>query len=345
MVYTAGMCKSLNDSCRELLSPCTLPMGISRGLGPLTMYLFTEEGVSFQADNDMFLTSGYNGKHYLVQVREMKDLNSKFLITLLPNGKIMLKDVRDSYVSWADNEGILYLDTEKCIPDETCEFEVFHDGDRVLFKASNGLFVFRNFRFHGNVIEVGRSSMDDCCRFRTGMGDLYAPSFDISDVELHDISKIVCRPYVLKKETFVNKTDEVQSHDFSFSWEARIAETTQWENTWALDAKLSTSFSVLGFEGTITYNGHFQKIATVNRSIAERRSVTVDVPRRGKVTAQLVVSKMENVSLPFIASVRKHFVSGESMCFEEKGVWKGLVYDNITLETKQESEGVSCTAL
>ncbi|KAM4019170.1 uncharacterized protein ACNLHF_028513 [Anomaloglossus baeobatrachus] len=320
-------------------------MGISRGLGPLTMYLFIEEGVSFQSDNDMFLCSGFNGRDYLIQVRETKDLTCKFLITLLPNGKVMLQESRDTYVSWVEREGVLHLDTEKSIPDASCEFEVFNDGERVLFKASNGLFMFRNFRYHGDTIEVGRSSMDDCCRFRLGMGDMYAPAFDFSDVELHDISKIVCRPYVLKKETYVNKTDDVQSHEFNFSWEIRTPEITQWESTWGIDSNLSTTFSVLGFEGTITYNGSFQKIATVNRSIVERRNVTIDVPQRGKVTAQLVVSKMENASIPFIASIRKSKVTGEAIYFEEKGVWKGLVYDSVTLEVKQESERNSCTAL
>ncbi|XP_075690266.1 uncharacterized protein LOC142658577 [Rhinoderma darwinii] len=332
----------------DLLSPHSLQMGISKGLGSLRMYLSTEEGVSFQTDNEMFLCSCCNGEIYHMHAREMKDLTSKFQISLLPNGKILLQDFRDMYVSWMKFEGIVYLEIEKSIPDALCEFEVFHDGEKVLFKTSNGLYVCRSFRYHGDVIEAGRSTMEDCCRLRTGMGDLYAPSFDISNVELNDISKLICRPYVLKKETFVNKTDMTQSHGFSLSWETRTIDTTHWETTWGLNSTHSAPFSIHGIQATITYNGTFQKVASTHRPIVEKRSITVNVPQHSKVTVQLVVSKMENASIPFTAFIRKTKVIGETVDLEEKGVWKGLVYDNVTLETKQEPEGEfenTCRAL
>ncbi|XP_056395605.1 uncharacterized protein LOC130291159 [Hyla sarda] len=323
-------------------------MGISKGLGPLNMYLGTEEGVSFQTDNELFLCSNCNGKQYLIYARDMKDLGSKFRISVLPNGKVLLQDFRDMYVSWMNCEGTIYLETEKSTPDELCEFDVFNDGEKVLFKASNGLYVCRTYRHHGDNIEASRSAMDDCCRLRPGLGDMYAPCFDISDIELNDVSKLICRPCVLKKETFVNKTDVAQSHGFTLSWETRTTDTTHWETTWGLNTTFSASFSVLGFQANITYNGTFQKVATASRSIVEKRSITVDVPQHSKVTAQLVVSKMENASIPFTAFIRKTKVNGETVALEEKGVWKGLVYDTVTLETKQDPNGdfeYTCRAL
>lgn len=313
--------------------------GISKGLGPLSMYLATEEGVSFQTDNEMFMCSCCNGQRYLILAREMKDLHSKFHISLLPNGKILLQDFRDMYVSWTNCDGIITLETEKSVPDELCEFDVFNDGEKIFFKASNGLFVCRTFRHHGDIIEVSRPTMEDCCRLRTGMGDMYAPCFDISNIELNDVSKLICRPCVLKKETFVNKTDINQSHGFALSWETRTTDTTQWETTWGLNSTHSASFSVLGFQANVTYNGTFQKVASTYRSIVEKRSITINVPQHSKVTAQLVVFKMENASIPFTAIIRKTKVNGEIVDLEEKGVWKGLVYDHVTLETKQEPEG------
>ncbi|XP_002943282.1 uncharacterized protein LOC100488384 [Xenopus tropicalis] len=314
-------------------------MGISKGLGPLGVHLSTEEGVSFQTDNEMFWSSCSNGTKYRVVARESKDLTSKFHLSLLPNGRVLLRDFRDMYVSCVESAGVAYLETDKCTPDALCEFEVFHDGERVILKASNGLFVCRHFRHHGDYIEASRPGMEDCCRFRTGMGDSYPPSFDISLVELGDVSNLNCRPVVLKKETFVNKTDAPQTHSFTLSWETRTAETTHWERTWGLSSTSSTTFSLLAFQATITYNGSFQKMATTHRSIVEKRSVTVVVPERSKVTAELVVSKMENATVPFTAFIRKTKVDGETLELVEKGVWKGLVYDSVTLETKQEPEG------
>ncbi|XP_071981195.1 uncharacterized protein [Engystomops pustulosus] len=332
----------------DLLSTCNFQMGISKGLGPLVIYLNAEEGVSFQTDNDMFLSSCFNGKQNLMYPQFTKDLGSKFNIIVLRNGKIMLQDLREMYVSWVDNDGVLCLEIEKSVPDERCEFDVYNDGEKVLFKASNGLFVCRTFRFHNDMIEVNRSGMDDCCRFRAGIGDMYAPCFDISNVELNDISKLICRPCVLRKETFVNKSDVDQTHVFNLTWETRTSETTQWETTWGLNSNVSSEFTVLGFEATITYNGTFQKVASTYRSILERRSVTVNVPPHSKVTAQLVVSKMENASIPFTAYIRKTKITGENVDMVEKGVWKGLIYDNVTVETKEEAEGdfeYTCRAL
>ncbi|XP_075042207.1 uncharacterized protein LOC142101724 [Mixophyes fleayi] len=323
-------------------------MGISKGLGPLSIHLLTEEGVSFQTDNELYWCSHCNGVNYRVHVREMKDLASKFQISLLQNGKILLQDFRDMYVSWTNYDGVTYLEIEKSIPDSLCEFEVFNDGEKVILKASSGLFVYRTFRHHGDAIEVGRSTVVGSCCFRTGMGDMYPPCFDISDVELNDVSKLVCRPCVLKKDTFVNKTDAAQSHVFNLTWETRTTDTTKWNTTWGLNSTFSTKFSIQAFEATIAYNGTFQKVASTYRSILEKRSVTVNVPEHSKVTAQLVVSKMDNASIPFTAYIRKTKVNGEALNLEEKGVWKGLVYDDVTLETKQESEGEfanTCRAL
>ncbi|XP_069842972.1 uncharacterized protein [Dendropsophus ebraccatus] len=342
------MQRDYESSLGDLLSPCGLQMGISKGLGPLSMYVGAEEGVSFQTDNEMYWCSGCNGKQYLIYAREMKDLGSKFRISVLPNGKVLLQDFRDMYVSWANLDGIVHLETEKCMPDELCEFDVLHDGQKVIFKASNGLYVCRTFRSHEVNIEVGRSSMEECCRLRPGLGDMYGPCFDISSIELGDISKLVCRPCVLKKDTFVNKTEVEQSHGFALSWETRTTETTQWNTTWGLNTNFSASFTVLGFEANITYNGTMQKVASTNRSIVEKRSITVNVPQRTKVTAQLVVSKMENATIPFTAYIRKTKVSGDIVDLEEKGVWKGLVYSDVTLETKQDSHGdfeYTCLAL
>ncbi|KAM3911211.1 uncharacterized protein RB166_019905 [Leptodactylus fuscus] len=329
-----GYCK-LKLPCRTSdLPPHSLQMGTTKGLGPLAMYVNAEEGVCFQTDNGLYLCSVCIGMMFRIQPCDVKDTHSKFYVSLLPNGKVLLQDYRNVYLCWTDEE-LVYLDADKCAPDEYCEFEVFHDEEKVLFKASNGLFVCRTYRYN-DLIEVSHPTMDNCCRFRTAMGDMYAPSLDISQVVLSDISNLACKPCVVRKETFVNKLDTVQSHSFTLTWETRTQDTTEWETTWGLNTTTSSEFDLKGVTVSVTYNGHFKKVATTNRSIVEKRSITVDVPQHRKITAMLVVHKIDKASIPFTALIRKTKVIGETLHFEEKGVWRGLVYDNITVETKEE---------
>ncbi|XP_063287868.1 uncharacterized protein LOC134572690 [Pelobates fuscus] len=311
-------------------------MGVSKGLGPLGVYANTEEGVSFQTDNEMYWSSYCNGMTNRLQAREEKDATSKFLVFLLQNGKIVLQDFREMYISWTVYDGITYLEMGKSFPDELCEFEVFHDGEKVMFKASNGKFVCRTFHNHETILEVSRTKVVDCCRFRAGMGDLYKPCFDITAVEWDDISNLAFRPCVIKAEKFLNRTNEDQEHEFMLTWETKTSETTQWARTWGLNSMASTKFPLMAFEATITYNGSFQKTAITHRLINESRNVKVSVPPRHKVYAQLMVSKMENVSVPFKVHVRKIKVDGDVLNLVEDGVWKGLVYSDITVATTKQ---------
>lgn len=315
-------------------------MGVSKGLGPLGVHVNTEEGVSFQTDNEMYWSSYCNGNSNRLQAREEKDVTSKFRVSSLQNGKVVFQDFRDMYMSLAVYNGITYLEMEKSIPDELCEFEVFHDEEKVMLKASSGKFICRTFHNHGQtVLEVSRSKAEDCCRFRTGMGDMYKPCFDICSMEWDDVSNLTCRPCVIKADKYINRTDEVQEHEFKMTWDSQTTETTQWTRPWGLNSRLSNKCPLLASEATITYNGSFQNSATTYRVFSVKREKKVLVQPQSEAHAQLIVSKITNVSLPFKVYIRKTKVDGDYLDLVEAGVWKGLVYDSVNLEVEHHPIG------
>nr|XP_033780252.1 uncharacterized protein LOC117350227 [Geotrypetes seraphini] len=320
-------------------------MVISKGLGALEIYLDAEEGVTFKTDNDMYWNSYYEVYRYIIMPLEFKDECSKFLLTRLPSGKILLRDVRDMYLSCTPHDGVGHIMPDKESPDRFCEFEPYFEEDKVALKAANGMFVCRAYR-RMHFIEASKPTPEECCRFRLQIGDLLYPCYDIFSVVVGDTSHVRCQPSVVKKETFVNKTDQPVSHTFNLGWEMRATETTTWNHLWGLESITSGTFTLQGMEATVTYNGGYLKTVSTFKNISEKRSSTVNVPEHSKAIAQLVVTKQDQVTVPFAVNVRKTKKDGESFYMEEKGSWKGLVYTDVTLETKDEPDrGDQCTAV
>ncbi|XP_029467888.1 uncharacterized protein LOC115096840 [Rhinatrema bivittatum] len=323
-------------------------MVISKGLGALEMYVGAEEGVAFRTDNDMYWSSCCDAYHFAVLARDHKDHSSKFQLTLLPTGKVLLRDFRDMYLGYVlHDDGVGRIEAEKISPDRFCEFEPFYEGEKVALRAINGMFVCRVFR-RIHFIEASKPTAEECCRFRLLLGDLLYPGHDILQVELGDTTHIKCQSSVVKKETFVNKTEKPLSHTFNLGWEVRATDITTWARPWGLEYTTSATFTLLGMEATITYNGSHLKTASAYRNISEKRSATVIVPPHSRALAQLVVTKQDQVEVSFTADIKKIKQDGETVMMEERGSWKGLIYTNVVLDTKEEPVmdlDYLCTAL
>ncbi|XP_030049738.1 uncharacterized protein LOC115463412 [Microcaecilia unicolor] len=320
-------------------------MVISKGMGALEIYLDAEEGVAFRTDIDMYWTSWCENYRYVILARDFKDHSSKFKLTRLPSGRILLRDFRDMYLSYALRDGVGRIEPVKVKPDRSCEFEPYFEEDKVALRATNGMFVCRAYRsFH--FIEASQSTPEECCRFRLSIGDLLYPCHDILNVTLGKTNHIKCQPSVVKKETFANNTDEPLDYTFNLAWEMRASETTTWPRLWGLESNTSTSITLQGMEATITYNGSYLTTMSTFKNISEKRSSTVSVPPHSKAVAQLVVTKQDQVEVPFVANIKKTKQDGEAVYMEVKGSWKGLVYTDVTLETKEEPEtDYQCTVL
>ncbi|XP_078520286.1 uncharacterized protein LOC144785039 [Lissotriton helveticus] len=316
-------------------TPSNIKMVMTRGLGALEVFLDTEEGAAFITDNDMYMSCNGDSSCSVIHTVEQKDPSCKFQLSLVPSGKVLLQDYRGLYLSSVPPNGVCFLEPDCPAADALCEFEPYYEDEKVALKAANGMFLGRVFHRH-HYIEPSRLNPDECCRFRLVLGDLLCPAFEITDVDLGSLSKVKCQPCIVKKETFVNRTEMPQNHVFNLMWEMKAVDTTTWSRAWGMDSKSTFNFTLLGIEGTVSYNGTYQKTAPFRRNIREERSSTVNVLPNRRATAHLVVSKQENAEVPFTATVKKVRADGNSIITHENGKWKGLVYDNVTLEVKQE---------
>ncbi|XP_069502809.1 uncharacterized protein [Ambystoma mexicanum] len=311
------------------------PWVMLRGLGALEVFLDTEEGAAFVTDNDMYMSCNADFKCSVLHTVEQKDPSCKFQVSIVPSGKVLLQDYRGLYLSSILPNGVRFLEPDCPAADVLCEFEPYYEDDKVALRAANGMFLCRVFqRYH--YIEPSRPNPDECCRFRLVLGDLLCPSFEITAVKLENLSKVKCQPCVLKKETFINRMDVPQDHVFNLTWDVRTIETTTWSRAWGMDSKCTFNFTLLGIEGTVSYNGTYHKTAIFRHTVREERSATVNVLPNSRATAYLVVAKQESAEIPFTATIKKVRSDGNSVVTHENGKWKGLVYDTVTLEIKQE---------
>lgn len=298
-------------------------------------------------DNKLIWDSlGRNNDTAIKGVPEKK-VTSKFWITLLPCNKVMIRDSKDMYLAPLSAPGALNTYPVFLVPfseDESLMFEVFYKGNEVAFRANNGLFLASVERsFH--TIEAAKVVADNSCCFRPMIGDLHVPTFEIIEVITEDLSKTRGRTHVLKKEAFINRSDAPQRHTYSMTWETTVTDTVAWKRLWGLGLACSHQFRIGNMTATLKYTEDNEKNVTVTRKIHVNLSRDVVVPPRIKSTACLVVNKLDSVSVPFVATIRKEKYKGDTEILHEAGAWRGLLYFDVDVELKNERIHDRCTIL
>ncbi|XP_053144873.1 uncharacterized protein LOC128342070 [Hemicordylus capensis] len=309
----------------------------AKGLGQLEAFLHAEEGVAFQMDNLMFWDSLGRGCDWAIQGVSEKTESSKFQITLLPSGKILLRDWVGMYLAPRQSG---HPNTYPILPvlhseNAALQYEVFHRDNMVAFRAHNGLFLSRVFRsFH--TIEAAKRFADDSCYFRPVIGDLLSPTLQIVRVIPGNLSRVKCYRCVLKKETYINRSEAPENHTFTMTWETQHADRVFWKRLWGLGMASSLQFNIMDMTATVKYSQDNERVVTVMRNISETCTEQVVVPPRMKATARLVFSKDNATAVSFVAMITKTKSDGDVVILYEPGAWSGLVYFNVRLEVKIE---------
>lgn len=282
-----------------------------------------------------------------IQGLREKTFSSKFMITRLPSGKVLLKDFRGRYLApkaVGSNPTKYPIQPDRETPEPCTEFKVYSRGNKVAFKAHNGLFLARVFK-GGHVLEAAKPFIDASCFFRPLIGELMLPAFDILNVIVGDLSGLKCHPSVVKKETYINQSEVPESHTFTMIWEASFLDTTVWNRRWGLGLAVAGEFKVLDTTATVRYNRD-NKVVSMPNMVFETYTQVVEIPPQTKVVAKLLVNKQNLAAVPFTAIIQKLKASGEVLTFQEAGVWRGLVYHGLSLEVKMEPlDGDSCTPM
>lgn len=298
-------------------------------------------------DNSLIWDSLGRGYIRAIQGLFVKVESSKFWTILLPSGKVMLRNWIGMYLapmSVGADPNAYPIVAVSYSEDESLQFEVFYRDNKVAFRAYNGLFLTRVYRsFH--TIEAAKIVADDSCCFRPMIGDLHVPTFKIIKVKISDLAVMQYYLCVLKKETFINRSDEPKHHTFSMTWETTVTDKIVWKRLWGRGFDVSCQFTITGTTTTLKYTKDNEKVVSVIRRIHEQRTKEVVVPPKRKSTARLLVNKNDNAAFPFWATIRKVKSNGDVVALKEQGAWSGLLYCSVQLEVVTERLPDPCTTM
>ncbi|XP_018606101.2 aerolysin-like protein [Scleropages formosus] len=185
-------------------------------------------------------------------------------------------------------------------------------------------------------IEAAKDGVDEHCEFTPSIGDIVSPVFEIIKVDFDKGPDLTETPVVVKEDSYTNRSSVEQKHTFSLSWTKSVSETTSWSHTWGLNTSLSFEFSFVNMTVEITYSGSYGTSSTKERSITISEQTEVTIPPKTKIIAKLFIKKNENCSIPFSATIKKIKADGEESIFTENGIWKGVIYENVTLNLEEE---------
>ncbi|XP_061477675.1 uncharacterized protein LOC133382033 [Rhineura floridana] len=310
---------------------------VSKGLGQLEAYIDAEEGVAFQMDNNLILASLAGQFTWAIQGVVEKMESSKFWVTRLPSGKVMLKNWIGMYLAVMDageDPKTFPIQPVQYSEDASLKFDVFYKDNRIAFRAYNGLFLARVRRgFH--TVEATKLVADDSCYFRPLIGDLFPSNFEILRVITGDLSHVKYRRHILDKQVYINRGEVPEEHTFHMTWETSVTDTVFWNRLWGLGLVSSCAFTVEEATPLLLYTKNNDRTVLVQRYIYRKLTREVLVPPHTKVLAQLVVDRNRCVTVLFTAAIRKVKSNGDVVVMHERGVWKGCVYHDVRLEIKK----------
>lgn len=311
---------------------------VLEGLGQLEAYINAEEGVAFQMDNGLIWNSLGSDDNFPIYGLSAKTEESKFWVTCLPSGEVMLRLRTGAYL--ALRSGIVDPNTYSLCPvldlhsqDASFIFEVFYRDNKVAFRAFNGLFLARVDRGI-NTIDAIKEVADDSCCFRPMIGDLHVPTFEILGLTAYDLSTIRCFPCELKSQKFVNNSNTQKSHTFSITWQITVMDRVAWKHAWGLGLASACKLEINGMSIKLKYTKNNEKVVQVRRGIGVRFRKEVVVPPRSTCTAYLIARKSDNASFTFTAAIRKVKSNGDMVTLYQPGAWAGFMYQDICLVTE-----------
>ncbi|KAF7243921.1 Aerolysin-like protein, partial [Varanus komodoensis] len=306
----------------------------AKGLGQLEAYIDAKEGVAFQMDNSMYWDSLGSGYQWAVEGTPQKRESSKFWVTRLPSGKVMLKNWVGMFLAPVDigtDPKTYPIQPVHYSEHESLRFDVFFNGKRVAFQTYNGLFFSRIYReFHG--LEAAKFFVDETCFFTPLIGDLLPPTFEILQVIPNDFSQVRYQRHLLRKLTYRNRGEAPVEHTFTMGWESDSTDRVFWSRLWGLGLPSAGTLSIEGMTATVKYSQDNEQALTMNRHISEKMTKVVEVPPKTKAIACLWVDKHNNAAVPFTAIIRKVKSTGLEMFFNVIGAWKGLAYCDLQIE-------------
>jgi len=157
------------------------------------------------------------------------------------------------------------------------------------------------------------------------------------DWDVTGISRLM-KPTIVDTKSLRNPTGATVEGTVSFKQTRSTSETTRWENSFGVQTEFHAGVNIgivdLSTTVTISYDSTHGQENTVNEETEVTQEYKITVPPETNVIAKLVVKKSPNLTIPFVATLRK-VQNGVVSTVKERGTWRGVLYydTSIALES------------
>ena len=116
--------------------------------------------------------------------------------------------------------------------------------------------------------------------------------------------------------------------------------TTTWEHSFGGSVTWSAGVNIEIFsastEVTLSYDYKMGTTSSVTVEKSFTRKYVVTVPPQTSVQVNLMAKKTNNLSVPFVATL-KRVINGRTTTVKKGGTWKGILYSDDTITVKEVS--------
>jgi len=219
------------------------------------------------------------------------------------------------------------------------QLQVLDNGDRtVAFRCpDNGFFmnmktVLQEFdgTQHHFCSEPG---ICESCKFYLECGSVVPINLEILDIRWGERDgDIIANPSVVSTDKSDNWSDQTVLTTLTVSYTTTKEDKTVWQRGWGFEFSASISQTCDFFFGettftastTISYEGSEGGEHTVTEEQHYEESKDFPCPPHSRCQFKLITRKLDNVDMPFQATVQRNMEDGQIIQWVEEGVWYGV---------------------
>jgi len=327
--------------------------------GNFAAYVGDPDGIAIIASNGKYLSEYNDGStRYVYAVKDKMDVWTKFLVEDAGNDFVYLRcHSPDHYVQVVTHGGSRYA--LECInkkknPDwQWRKLKIFSvdGGSKIAIKcAKSDVFLQRvNDGGWRQYVQLnGAHYLNAETKFSIKSASVFPAKFELLDVTFPDTSMLQnaasAAPQVAKQSTYSNVGKGSVYHTFTLKDIKETSETTTWEHAFGveLNAEFSYGVPLVGetkFSVKLSYNYKSGGSNTVTSKKEIWEQFKVEIPPNTRATASLMIRKVDNASVPFVARFKKtrKNAAGQDVTsiISESGTWRGVQFMSSHISVKK----------
>jgi len=213
-----------------------------------------------------------------------------------------------------------------------------NDDGTVAFRCENGLFLDQSTG------ELEWNSLDDylctksgicpTCKFLLECGSIVPIHLEILDIRWGERDgEVMANPSVVATDMSDNWSEQTLMTTLTLDYTSTKSDTTVWQQAWGFEFGVSATVECgIPFVGggsvttssTVSYDGSEGAEHTVEEEQSFHEEKEFPCPPHSRCIFKLIVRKLDNVDMPFTATVRRNLEDGTLTQWKEEGTWYGV---------------------